>query len=150
MSIWRKRAKKEPEGLGVAESLDKQLAALAKMRRGVADVATSRQRLDLQATELERLIAELKDQAATAAEDDGLARAARSRAAVMTDQLADITAQRDALVDQETMLKAELAQLQTRVDGFGVTAQTLAARRQAADAHRRIGESLRDLADGPD
>jgi len=127
----------------------KQLAALARMRRGVADVSVSRQRLDLQAADLQKSLDSLESQAsaATAAGDSGASQTAQGRQVVMAEQLADILSQRDALAEQEAMLAAELAQLQARVAGFNVTAETLKAAQSAAEARQNIARSLKDLQD---
>jgi len=143
------RTKKPAAPLTMEESYQKQLQAVQKMRRGVADVSTSRQRLDLQAADLQAAMDALLAQAgaATAARLDGQAATAMTRHAVMAEQLGDIVSQRDALLEQESMLIGALAQLQSRVRGFSVTAETLKASHSAADAKRRIGESLNDLND---
>ncbi|HLG92171.1 MAG TPA: PspA/IM30 family protein, partial [Acidimicrobiales bacterium] len=44
-------------------SYERQLEMLQKVRRGVADVATSKKRLELQATQLQASAAKLEDQA---------------------------------------------------------------------------------------
>ncbi|RAN72732.1 hypothetical protein B5P43_31540 [Bacillus sp. SRB_336] len=124
----------------------KQLAALAQMRRGVADVSVSRQRLDLQAVDLKAAMDSLEAQAA-AGGDSAAARAARGRLTVMAEQHGDLVSQRDALADQEAMLTAELSQLQARVSGFNVTAETLKAAQAAAGARHNIAKSLKDLQD---
>jgi len=136
--------------LTMADAQSKQQAAVQKMRRGVADVSVSRQRLDLQAADLQKALDVLVAQAvsATAAGDGGLAQTAEARQLVMREQLADLTSQRDALAEQESMLIAALTQLQARVSGFNVTAETLKAAQTAAQAHHSIAKSLHDL-DGP-
>lgn len=127
----------------------KQLAALAQMRRGVADVSVSRQRLDLQAVDLKSAMDSLEAQAAAAAAggDAAAARSARGRLTVMAEQHGDLVSQRDALAEQEAMLTAELSQLQARVSGFNVTAETLKAAQAAAGARHNIAKSLKDLQD---
>jgi len=129
--------------LGAAQL--KQLAALSRMRRGVADVSISRQRLDLQAADLRKAMDSLESQASAAAGDAGAAGSARARLTIMGEQYGDLVSQRDALAEQESMLTAELAQLQARVAGFNVTAETLKAAQAAADARHTIARSLKDL-----
>jgi phage shock protein A len=151
----RKPAEKHDAGAAAGGQLTmgdaqlKQLAALSRMRRGVADVSVSRQRLDLQAVDLQKAMAALAAQAsaATAAGDSGASQTALGRQVIMAEQLADIISQRDALAEQESMLAAELAQLQARVAGFNVTAETLKAAQAAADARQNIASSLKDLQD---
>ncbi|MCQ9164814.1 MULTISPECIES: PspA/IM30 family protein [unclassified Arthrobacter] len=129
--------------LTVGDAQLKQLAALARMRRGVADVSVSRQRLDLQAADLKKAMDALAPQAAGA--DPGAAQTARSRMAIMAEQHGDLLSQRDALAAQEEMLTAQLVQLQARVSGFNVTAETLKAAQAAAEARHSIARSLKDL-----
>ncbi|WP_207345782.1 hypothetical protein [Arthrobacter sp. E3] len=124
----------------------KQQAAVQKMRRGVADVSVSRQRLDLQAEDLQRAMDALAAHAdKSQSEGDGAAaQTALARHHIMGGQLADLLNQRDALADQEIMLIAALTQLQARVAGFNVTAETLKAAHTAATADQVIAKALAD------
>lgn len=128
-------------------SYQSQLRALHEVRRGIADVATSRQRLELQANELHGAMGRLHQQAqqALALDREDLARAALTRRAAVAEQLADITRQRDALFAQESKLTTGLGQLQTRVEAFRTRAETIKATYSAAEAQSRIGESLSGL-----
>ncbi|MBW4094775.1 MAG: PspA/IM30 family protein [Acidobacteria bacterium] len=128
-------------------SYQKQLAALHDVRRGIADVATSRQRLEIQANELFGAMEKLHSQAATALSlnREDLARAALTRRAALGEQLAEIKTARDGLYDQETRLTVGLGQLQTRVESFRTRAETIKASYSAAEAQSRIGESLSGL-----
>ncbi|WP_081710173.1 PspA/IM30 family protein [Arthrobacter sp. 35W] len=128
-------------------SYQKQLQALQDVRRGIADVATSRARLELQANDLHASMARLQGQAkqALSLNREDLARAALARRAGIGGQLEDIVAQRDALLAQETRLTVGLGQLQTRVEGFRTKAETIKASYSAAEAQSRISESLGGL-----
>ncbi|MDO5752534.1 PspA/IM30 family protein [Arthrobacter sp.] len=133
--------------LTLGEAQLKQQAAVQKMRRGVADVSVSRQRLDLQAEDLQKALDTLAAQAdkSQSAGDGAAAQTALARHHIMGGQLADLLNQRDALADQETMLIAALAQLQARVAGFNVTAETLRAAHTAARADQVIAKALADF-----
>lgn len=135
--------------LTLADAQFKQQAAVQKMRRGVADVSVSRQRLDLQAGDLQTALDSLAGQAekSRAAGDEGAAQTAMNRHLIMEGQLADLVSQRDALAEQEAMLIAALTQLQARVAGFNVTAETLRATHTAADANHAIAKALREFDD---
>ncbi len=137
------------EQLTLADAQLKQQAAVQKMRRGVADVSVSRQRLDLQAADLQKALDALAAQAekSQAAGDEGSAQTAMGRHLIMTGQLSDLVSQRDALAEQEAMLIAALTQLQARVAGFNVTAETLRATHKAADANQSIAQALEDFGD---
>lgn len=125
----------------------KQLAAVQSMRRGVADVSVSRQRLDVQAADLQKAMDSLLAQstASLAAGDPGAAQTAQGRHLIMSEQLGDLISQRDALAEQETMLIGALTQLQARVSGFNVTAETLKAAQSAATADQLIAQALDDF-----
>ncbi|PYI39125.1 hypothetical protein CVS30_07420 [Arthrobacter psychrolactophilus] len=133
--------------LTLTEAQLKQRAAVQKMRRGVADVSVSRQRLDLQAVDLQKAMNDLaaQAQASEAGGDWAAAQTAMNRHLIMGEQLADLISQRDALAEQETMLMGALTQLQARVSGFNVTAETLKAAHTAAGADHAIAQALNEL-----
>ena len=81
-------------------SYKKQLELLQKVRRGVADVATSRKRLELQMGQLEQQQGKLQGQAQKAMEvnREDLAREALSRRSGLTQQINDLQAQHQNLV----------------------------------------------------
>lgn len=135
--------------LTLGEAQLKQQSAVQKMRRGVADVSVSRQRLDLQAEDLQHTMDALAAQAEKlqAAGDGAAAQAARGRHHIMGEQMADLVSQRDALAEQENMLVAALSQLQARVSGFNVTAETLKAAHTAAGADHIISKALENFDD---
>lgn len=135
--------------LTLGEAQLKQQAAVQKMRRGVADVSVSRQRLDVQITDLQKAMARLADQAEKSRTDGDFraADSAMNRHLIMGGQLQDLVSQRDALAEQETMLMSTLTQLQARVSGFNVTAETLKASHRAAEANQSIAQALDDLGD---
>lgn len=135
--------------LTVAEAQLKQQSAVQKMRRGVADVSVSRQRLDLQAADLQQAMDALARQAEKSqqAGEPGAAQTALGRHLIMGGQLADLVSQRDALAEQEAMLIAALTQLQARVSGFNVTAETLKAAQAAAGADHAIAKALEEFND---
>lgn len=133
--------------LSLADARLKQLAAVQQMRRGVADVSVSRQRLDVQAADLHKAMDALTAQAAaaTTAGDSGAVQTALARHLIMEGQHSDLISQRDALAEQEAMLISALTQLQARVSGFNVTVETLKAAQTAAEARHTIAKSLDDL-----
>ncbi|MBG0740161.1 PspA/IM30 family protein [Paeniglutamicibacter antarcticus] len=124
-----------------------QLEALQQVRRGIADVATSRHRLEIQANELHAAMGRLQQQAQRAVDlkQDELAHLALSRRADLAAQLAEITRARDGLYAQETKLTDGFGQLQIRLEGFRIRAETIRATYSAAEAQSRIGESLGGL-----
>src|SRR6201991_3840523 len=73
-------------------SYQRQLDLLSKVRRGVADVATSRKRVELQVNQLEQQSTKLQDQAQKAIEmsREDLAREALTRKSGLTTQINDL------------------------------------------------------------
>lgn len=135
--------------LSLGDARQKQQAAVQKMRRGVADVSVSRQRLDVQAVDLQHAMAALEAQARASREngDQMGAQSAMNRHLIMDGQLSDLISQRDALVEQETMLIDALTQLQARAAGFNVTVETLTATHKAAHANQAITAALEEFGD---
>src|SRR6476620_10533609 len=84
-------------------SYQKQLELLQKVRKGVADVATSRKRIELQMTQLQQQADKLTDQAQKALSmgREDLAREALTRKSGLTGQLSDLQAQHAQLQGEE-------------------------------------------------
>src|SRR5688500_15174959 len=84
-------------------SYQRQLDLLAKVRRGVADVATSRKRVELQVNQLEQQSAKLQGQAekAISVGREDLAREALTRKSGLTTQIYDLNAQHERLQGEE-------------------------------------------------
>src|SRR5262245_46235646 len=87
-------------------SYQKQLELLQKVRRGVADVATSRKRLELQAQQLQQQSDKLENQGrqALAAGREDLAREALTRRSALQQQLSDLNTQHAQLQAEEEKL----------------------------------------------
>src|SRR3984893_8094262 len=87
-------------------SYQRQLEMLQKVRRGVADVATSRKRLELQINQLEQQQNKLTDQSKKAPNvgREGIAREALTRRAGLDGQLVDLRAQYTQLQGEEEKL----------------------------------------------
>jgi phage shock protein A len=130
-------------------SYEKQLEQLQQVRRGVADVATARKRIELQAQQLQQSAAKLQDQArqALAQNREDLAREALGRRAAISTQLDGLKAQHDQLVDQEAKLVATTQALQARVESFRTQKETLKASYTAAQAQTRIGEAVSGISE---
>src|SRR5687768_17971145 len=87
-------------------SYQRQLEMLQKVRRGVADVATSRKRLELQMQQLQQQSDKLEGQGRSALEAgrEDLAREALTRRSGVQQQLADLTTQHAGLQREEEKL----------------------------------------------
>ncbi|WP_343319001.1 hypothetical protein AAFM46_00895 [Arthrobacter sp. TMP15] len=147
LSVKYDRGASSRDPLTLRDAQFKQRNAVQKMRRGVADVSVSRQRLDIQAADLEQALDRLVRQAEKSRldGDELAAQTAMGRHLIMGGQLADIVNQRNALAEQETMLIGALAQLQARVSGFNVTVETLKATQSAAHADHAIAQALEEF-----
>ncbi len=125
-------------------SYQRQLELLSKVRRGVADVATSRKRVELQMKQLEAQSAKLQGQAekAIAADREDLAREALTRKSGLTLQIQDLKGQHDNLQGEEEKLVLAQQRLQTKVESFRTRKETIKANYTAAEAQTRIGEAM--------
>lgn len=130
-------------------SYERQLEMLVKVRRGVADVATSRKRLELQLTQLQQSAGKLQSQAQRAVEvgRDDLAREALTRRAAVQAQIDDVNAQRSSLQGEEEKLQLAAQRLQTRVEAFRTRKETVKATYTAAEAQTRIGEAVSGISE---
>jgi phage shock protein A len=130
-------------------SYEKQLEMLTKVRRGVADVATSRKRLELQLTQLQQSASKLQLQAEQAVQvgRDDLAREALTRRAGVQAQIEDISAQRASLQSDEEKLQLSAQRLQARVEAFRTRKETVKATYTAAEAQTRIGEAVSGISE---
>ena len=133
------------------ESLDRsyqhQLETLTRIRRGVADVATSRKRLELQIDSLEQQadrLARQRHEAQRAGRED-LADVAAGRAAAIVDQLFDLRRQYLGLTRDEEKLTAASQRLQGKVEAFRTRKETLKATYTAAEASQSVLEAMADL-----
>jgi phage shock protein A len=123
-------------------SYQTQLELLQKVRRGVADVATSRKRVELQMNQVQQSSDKLDRQAreALAAGREDLAREALTRKAGVQTQLTDLQTQYASLQGEEEKLTQASQRLQAKVDAFRVRKETIKATYTAAEAQTKINE----------
>ncbi len=130
-------------------SYQKQLELLQKVRRGVADVATSRKRLELQLSQLQSQSDRLHEQAekALALGREDLAREALTRRSALQQQTGDLQAQHAALQGEEERLTLAAQRLQAKVEAFRTRKETIKATYTAAEAQTRIGEAFSGISE---
>lgn len=130
-------------------SYTKQLELLQKVRRGVADVATSRKRLELQMQQLQGQTVKLEEQGrkALAAGREDLAREALTRRSGIQQQLADLQTQHANLQGEEEKLTLASRRLQAKVDAFRTRKETLKATYTAAEAQTKINEAFSGISE---
>jgi len=125
-------------------SYQRQLDLLSKVRRGVADVATSRKRVELQVNQLEQQQAKLQAQAEKSLQmnREDLAREALTRKSGLTQQINDLKAQHAQLQGEEEKLTLAQQRLQAKVEAFRTRKETIKATYTAAEAQTRINEAM--------
>jgi phage shock protein A len=130
-------------------SYQRQLEMLQKVRRGVADVATSRKRLELQMTSLQQQADKLEGQGrqALSAGREDLAREALTRRSGVQQQLTDLQTQHAALQGEEEKLTLASQRLQAKVDAFRTRKETIKATYTAAEAQTKIGEAFSGISE---
>jgi phage shock protein A len=134
-----------------AETLDysyeKQLSLLKDVRRGLAEIATSKQRLKMQVDKLQQQDTKLQEQAREAVLQgrDDLARLALQRRQSLEPQIESLNTQVAQLDEQQAKLSHASEQLQQRIDAFRTQKETLKAQYQASSAQVKINESFTGL-----
>ncbi len=130
-------------------SYKRQLELLTKVRRGVADVATSRKRVELQVAQLNQSADKLTQQAqkALSVGREDLAREALTRKSALAGQLADLEQQRAQLQGEEEKLTLASQRLQAKVESFRTQKETIKAQYTAAEAQTRINEAFSGISE---
>jgi len=123
---------------------NQQQQLLITLRRGLVDVATSKQQLEHQARRLETRIPQLDDQArrAVGAGRDDLARVALERKRLALSEMEGLTKQIAEVESDKQRLAAQERTLQIRVEQFRTHREVVSARYTAAEAEVRLKESL--------
>lgn len=125
-------------------SYEKQLELLQNVKKGVAEVTTSKKRLELQKAKLQQSIDKLDQQAkdSIAVNRDDLARLALERKTALLSQstsldqqITDLTAEQNKLADAEKRLS-------TKIEIFRTKKETIKAQYSSAEAQVKINESL--------
>jgi phage shock protein A len=130
-------------------SYQQQVEMLTRVRRGVADVATSRKRVELQMNSLQKEVTRRENQARDALSKgrEDLARAALQNKASLQGQLNDLQGQYSQLQEQEEKLTLASQRLQAKVDAFRTKKETIKATYTAAEAQTRINEAFSGISE---
>jgi phage shock protein A len=130
-------------------SYEKQLQLLQNVKRGVAEVTTSKKRLELQKAKLQMSLDKLDGQAKEAlqAGREDLARKALENKAAMQAQSATLDQQIADLQDQQQKLMDAESRLATKVESFRTKKETIKAQYSAADAQVKITESVTGISE---
>ncbi len=124
-------------------SYERQREMLQRVKKGVADVVTSKKRLELQTRKLEDEVVKLEGQArqALGAGREDLARAALERKAFAQQQLQGLDQQIAQLEQQQEKLVDSERRLTAKIEAFRSQKEVIKARYSAAEAQTRIGEA---------
>ncbi len=130
-------------------SYKRQLELLAKVRKGVAEVATSRKRVELQINQLNGQAQKLTDQAqkALGMGREDLAREALTRKSGLQGQITDLQTQHAQLQAEEEKLTLASQRLQAKVEAFRTRKETVKATYTAAEAQTRINEAFSGISE---
>jgi phage shock protein A len=130
-------------------SYKQQVEMLTRVRRGVADVATSRKRVELQMNSLQKELAKRENQARNAlgVGREDLARAALQQKGQLQQQLDDLQGQYSTLQEQEEKLTMASQRLDTKVQAFRTRKETIKATYTAAEAQTRINEAFSGISE---
>ena len=124
-------------------SYQKQIEQLQNVKKGIADVATSKKRLQLQSDRLGQNVVKLDTQArqALAAGKEELARTALERKNIAQTELQSLGGQITELQTQQDQLTQSEQNLRTKIEQFRSKKEIIKAQYSAAEAQVRISEA---------
>src|SRR3954452_15730822 len=129
------------------ETLDygyqKQVELLQNVKKGIADVVTSKKRLQMQTEKLQQQVVKLDTQArqALAQNREDLARMALERKTVAQTELQSLDTQIAQLEQQQQQLTENEQKLRTKIEAFRTKKEVIKAQYSAAEAQVRISEA---------
>ncbi len=130
-----------------AETLDygyqKQVELLQNVKKGIADVTTSKTRLQMQSQKIEQSVVKLDTQArqALAQGREDLARAALERKTVAQTELQSLDTQIEQLASQQEQLTQNEKKLRAKIEAFRTKKEVIKAQYSAAEAQVKISEA---------
>ena len=124
-------------------SYQKQMELLQNVKKGLADVVTSKKRLQLQSQKMEQQVVKLDTQArqALSAGNEELARTALERKAAIQGELQGLDTQVAELEQQQQSMIDNQAKLQSKIEAFRSKKEVVKAQYSAAEAQVRISEA---------
>ena len=140
------------------ETLDygyqKQVELLQNVKKGIADVVTSKKRLQMQTSKLEQQVVKLDTQArqALAQGREDLARMALERKTLaqtemqsLDQQVKELEAQQEALIANEQRLRQKIEQFRTKKEVIKAQYSAAEAQVRISEAANGVGEEMADL-----
>ncbi len=133
----------EDPGETLEYSYQKQIEMLQNVKKGIADVVTSKKRLQLQGQKLEQQVVKLDTQArqAMAAGNEELARAALERKTLAQSEMQNLDPQIKELEGQQASLTENEKKLRAKIDAFRTKKEVIKAQYSAAEAQVKISEA---------
>jgi phage shock protein A len=133
----------EDPGETLEYSYQKQMELLQNVKKGIADVVTSKKRLQLQQQKLEQQVVKLDTQArqALAQGKEELARTALERKQFAQTELQSLDQQVAELESQQQGLIEKEQSLRTKIDQFRTKKEVIKAQYSAAEASVKISEA---------
>lgn len=124
-------------------SYQKQIELLQNVKKGIADVVTSKKRLQLQTEKLQQQVVKLDTQArqALAAGNEDLARVALERKNVAQTELQSLDSQVAELEQQQQQMTASEQKLKAKIESFRSRKEVIKAQYSAAEAQVKISEA---------
>jgi phage shock protein A len=124
-------------------SYQKQIELLQNVKKGIADVVTSKKRLQLQEENIKGQVVKLDTQArqALAAGNEELARVALERKNVAQTELQSLDSQVAELEQQQQQMTESEQKLRTKIEQFRSKKEVVKAQYSAAEAQVRISEA---------
>jgi len=152
--INRMLDKAEDPGETLEYSYQRQMELLQQVKKGIADVVTSKKRLQMQAQKLEQQVVKLDTQArqALAAGKEDLARTALERKQFaqtelqgLDQQVAELENQQSQLIDKEQKLRSKLEQFRTKKEVIKAQYSAAEASVKISEAATGVGEEMADV-----
>ena len=115
---------------------------VVELRRALADVATQRKRLELEAEKQQAQAAKLQDQAKAALDqgNEDLAREALTRRAAIAQHLSELESQHATVVEQEQRVAKSVEAIEAKVQAMRAEKELLKSSYTAAEAEAKAGE----------
>ena len=141
--ISRMLDKTEDPGETLDYGYQKQTELLQNVKKGIADVVTSKKRLQMQSQKLEQQVVKLDTQArqALAQGREDLARTALERKNLAQTELQSLDQQITELESQQEQLTANEQRLRQKIEQFRTKKEVIKAQYSAAEAQVRISEA---------
>jgi phage shock protein A len=130
-----------------SETLDygyqKQVELLQNVKKGIADVTTSKKRLQMQSQKIEQSVVKLDTQARQAVSQgrEDLARAALERKTLAQTELQSLDSQIQQLAQQQDQLTENEKKLRVKIEAFRTKKEVIKAQYSAAEAQVKISEA---------